>query len=160
MDRKNPAQTLPFYQTGYHDKHTATWWSKTEKHISGLPIHMIYMHNHASSCVQKNTKHSDTATHTHIPHFHRDQHQSHPALASKSATEHASCSRRPLHTKRSAGWIDRSMHKVAGAGTPPVSMRHSTTLIRERRRRSTATGSCSRMGPCAVRLCLWPGGSV
>jgi hypothetical protein len=41
-----------------------------------------------------------------------------------------------------------------------VSMRHSTTLIRERRRRSTATGSCSRMGPCAVRLCLWPGGSV
>jgi hypothetical protein len=35
-----------------------------------------------------------------------------------------------------------------------VSMRHSTTLIRERRRRSTATGSCSRMGPCAVRLCL------
>ena len=86
-----------------------------------------------------------THTHTHST----DQHKSYPA--SQSATEHASCSRRPL-TKRSAGSIDRCRGRPGRAGVDEA----FDHFWSGKETASRPTGSCSRMGPCAG-LCLGPG---
>jgi len=110
---------------------------KPKAHFRPTHTHDLHVQS-CSSSVQNQKGH----THTHST----DQHKSCPA--SKSAMEHASCSRRPL-AKRSAR--ERRIDRCTEDGKAgPVSMRHSTALVRKE---TAPTSSCSCMGPCVVLLC-------
>jgi len=143
---------------GDENKHrNKPYWEKIDKHCHFIKLGIMlkkqqsgqkpkahfrptHTHDlHAQSCSSSVQK---SKGHTHS----RDQHKSRPA--SKSAMEHASCSRRPL-AKRSAR--ERRMDRCTEDGQAgPVSMGHSTALIRKE---TAHTSSCSCMGPCAVLLC-------
>lgn len=129
-------QALPFYQTGHHvEKKQQSGQKPKESAFQAYPYTW-------STCTIMLKQCSKSKGHTHST----DQHKSYPA--SKSAMEHASCSRQPL-AKRSAR--ERRIDRYTEDGhSGPVSIRHSTALVRKE---AAHTSSCSCMGPCAVRLC-------